>query len=87
MEFAYLSTTTSISPFFTNKEYYLNITVHPEHNIASFQAHNFAIDLNELQSTLKAEISMAQQYYQKSANVQCFLTPDFNVSDKVFVKA
>ena len=38
-EFAYnntLSTTTSVSPFFTNKGYHLNITVHSEYNIASF---------------------------------------------------
>ena len=62
MEFAYNnapSATTSISPLFTNKRYHLNITVHPECNIASSWAHNFAIDLNELQSTLKAEISAA----------------------------
>ena len=62
VEFVYnnvLSTTTSISPFFANKRYYLNITVHSEHDIASFQAHDFTVDLNELQSTLKAEISAA----------------------------
>jgi len=61
-EFAYNnapSTTTSVSSFFANKEYHPNITVHPEHNIASFQASNFTIDLNKLQSTLKAEISVA----------------------------
>jgi len=72
VEFAYSnapSTTTSISPFFVNKGYYPNITVHPEHNIASSQAYDFAIDLNELQSILKAEISTAQQRYQKSADV------------------
>jgi len=71
-KFAYnnaLSATTGVSPFFANKGYYLNITVHPKHDIASSQAHNFVIDLNELQSTLKAEISMAQQYYQKFADV------------------
>ena len=71
-EFAYnnaLSATTGVSPFFTNKEYYLNITIHPKYDIASFQACNFAIDLDELQSTLKAEISTAQQRYQKSADV------------------
>ena len=55
-----LSATTGVSPFFTNKRYHLNITVYPEYNIASFQVHNFAIDLDKLQSTLKAEISMAQ---------------------------
>ena len=62
-EFAYNNTpsaTTSVSPFFTEKGYHPNITVHPEHNIASSWAHNFAVDLNELQSTLKAEIFTAQ---------------------------
>ena len=37
-EFAYnntLSATTDISPFFANKEYHPNITVHSEHDIAS----------------------------------------------------
>ena len=61
-EFAYNnvpSTTTDVSPFFTNKEHYLNITVYPKHNIASFQACDFTIDLDKLQSTLKAEISMS----------------------------
>ena len=32
------STTTSVSPFFANKGYHLNITIHPEYDIASFQA-------------------------------------------------
>jgi len=62
VEFAYnnaLSATTGVSPFFANKRYHLNITVHPKHNIASSQACDFAIDLDELQSTLKAEISAA----------------------------
>jgi len=60
VEFAYnnaSSTTTGVSPFFANKGYYPNITVHPKHDITSSRAHNFAVDLNELQSTLKAEIS------------------------------
>ena len=72
IEFAYnntLSTTTSVSLFFTNKKYHPNITVYPKHNIASFQAYDFTIDLDELQSTLKAEISVAQQHYQKSTDV------------------
>jgi len=90
MEFAYNnapSTTTSAFSFFANKGYHLNITVHPEHDIASFQACDFTIDLDELQSTLKAEISAAQQHYQKSADAQCSPTPDFKVGNKVFVKA
>ena len=90
MEFSYNndpSAIISISPFFANKRYYLNITVYSECNIASFWVYNFAIDLNELQNTLKAEISTAQQYYQKSANAWCSLILNFKVGDKVFVKA
>ena len=66
VEFAYnnaLSATTGISPFFANKGYHPNITVHPERNIASFRAYDFIIDLDELQSTLKFEISVVQQHY------------------------
>ena len=55
-----LGATTSIFSFFANKGYHLNITVHPECNITSFQAYNFAVDLDKLQSTLKAKISVAQ---------------------------
>jgi len=39
VEFTYnntLSATTDVSLFFANKGYYLNITIHPEHDIASF---------------------------------------------------
>jgi len=89
-EFAYsnaLSATTGVSPFFANTRYHPNITVHSEHNIASSRAHDFAIDLDDLQSTLKAKISTAQQHYQKSADVRHSPTPDFKVGDKVFVKA
>ena len=90
MEFAYnnaLSAITGVSPFFANKGYHPNITVYPECDIASSWACNFAIDLNKLQSTLKAEISVAQQRYQKSADARRSPAPDFKVGDKVFVKA
>jgi len=62
MEFSYnntLSATTGVSLFFANKRYHLNITIYPKCNIASFQAYDFTIDLNELQSILKAKISEA----------------------------
>jgi len=65
-EFAYNnapSATTGVSPFFTNKGYHPNITVHPERDIASSRARNFAVDLDKLQSTFKTEISAAQQCY------------------------
>jgi len=63
MEFAYnnaLSATTSVFLFFANKRYHPNITVHPKYNIASSWACNFIVNLDELQSTLTAEISIAQ---------------------------
>ena len=40
-----------------------------------------------LTSILKAEISIAQQYYQKSTHAWHSPTSDFKVDDKVFVKA
>jgi len=89
-EFAYNnapSTTTGVSLFFANKGYHPNITVHPKCDIASSRARDFAVDLDELQSTLKTEISAAQQRYQKSADAQRSPAPDLKVGDKVFVKA
>ena len=88
-EFAYnntLSATTGVSSFFVNKGYHPNITVHAEHDIASSKACDFAIDLDELQSILKTEISTAQQCYQKSTDVRHSPAPDFKVGDKVFVR-
>ena len=89
-EFAYnnaLSATTSVSPFFANKRYHPNITVHPKHDIASSRAYDFTVDLDELQSILKAEISITQQCYQKSTDAWHSPTPDFKVGDKVCIKA
>ena len=56
-EFAYNNTpsaTTSVSPFFVNKRYHPNIIVHPECDITSSWACDFAVDLDELQSILKS---------------------------------
>ena len=66
MEFFYNnapSITTGLSLFFANKRYHPNISVHPKYDIAFFQAYNFAVNLDKLQSILKAEITMVQQYY------------------------
>src|SRR5882724_10947119 len=48
-EFTYnntLSATTGITPFFTNKGYHLNLTIHPEHDLASACACDFVTDLD-----------------------------------------
>jgi len=70
-EFAYNnapSTTTGVTPFFSNKGYYPNLTIYPEQDIASSWAHEFIVDLDELQKTLKEEIAKAQKQYQSSTD-------------------
>ena len=70
-EFAYNNTpsaTTGITPFFANKGYHPNLTVHPEHDLASARACNFVTDLNELHQELRKHILDAQRRYQLSAD-------------------
>ena len=70
-EFAYNnapSATTGISPFSANKGYHPSITVHPECDLASSRAHEFAVDLDELHAALKDHIRQAQSWYQVSAD-------------------
>src|SRR5712664_4594317 len=54
-EFAYNNTpsaTTGITPFFANKGYHPNITVHPERDLASARARDFVTDLDKLHQQL-----------------------------------
>src|SRR5882724_1010653 len=70
-EFTYnntLSATTGITPFFANKGYHPNLTVHPEHNLASACACDFVTDLDELHQQLGQHIANAQHRYQTSAD-------------------
>ena len=52
--------TTGVTPFFANKGYHPNISVHPEQDLASLQAWGFVVDLNELHLQLQKTISTAQ---------------------------
>src|SRR5467141_1685038 len=66
-EFAYKNTpsaTTSITPFFANKGYHLNLTVHPECDLATTCARDFVTDLDKLHYELGKHISEAQCQYQ-----------------------
>ena len=50
-EFAYNnmpSATTGITPFFANKRYHPNLTVHPKHDLASTCVRDFVTDLDKL---------------------------------------
>ena len=54
-EFAYNNTpsaTTKITSFYANKGYHLNLTVHPEQDLASPRALEFVTDLDELHQHL-----------------------------------
>jgi len=89
-EFAYNnvpSATTSVSPFFANKEYHSNLSVYPERDIVSSCAHDFILNLDELQGMLKEEIAKAQRQYQPSTDSCQQQPPDFQVRQLVFVRS
>jgi len=89
-EFAYNnapSATTGVSPFFANKGYHPNISIHPERDLSSTLAHDYAIDLNKLHLFLREEMSLVQKRYQGPADAHRIPTLDFKVGEQVFVKA
>jgi hypothetical protein len=89
-EFAYNnapSASTGTSPFFANKGYHPNITVHPEHKLASQRACEFVVDLDELHAELRSQLSAAQKCYQGPVDRQQTPAPDFKVGKQAFVKA
>src|SRR5882724_2261025 len=51
-----LSATTGITPFFSNKGYHPNITIHPKHNLASACTQVFVTDLNEPHQQLRLHV-------------------------------
>jgi hypothetical protein len=89
-EFAYNNApnaTTGLTPFYANKGYHPSITVHPERDIASTRARDFAVDLDDLHRQLRSYISDAQKRYSTSADKRRAAPPEFKVGDKVFVKS
>ena len=89
-EFAYNNTpnaTTGITPFFANKGYHPNISVHPERDLTSARAREFAVDLDQLHQELRDEILRAQQRYQGPADARRTPPPDFQVGQFVQVRA
>jgi hypothetical protein len=88
-EFAYNnapSETTGVSPFFANKGYHPNLAIHPERDMASARARDFAVDLGELHDNLKVHIAQAQRRYQKGADNRRLTPPDFKIGEKAYVK-
>ena len=70
-EFAYNDTpsvTMGVTPFFANKGYHLNLTVHPEQDLASSCACEFVTDLDKLHKHLQENMATAQLRYQGPAD-------------------
>jgi hypothetical protein len=80
-------TTTGISPFFANKGYSPNLTIHPNCDLALARAQDYVTDLDELHQELRHTILEAQQAYQTSADVHCLPTPEFPIGSFAYVKA
>src|SRR5882672_9519901 len=88
-EFTYNNTpsaTTGITPFFSNKGYHPNLTVHPKCNLASARAHNFVTDLNELHQQLRQHIAEAQHplipndYWPRNSKLEAKYLSRLNIS-------
>jgi hypothetical protein len=89
-EFAYNnapSASTGTSPFFANKGYHPNITVHPECELASQCAREFVVDLDELHAELHSQLSTTQKHYQGPVDRRRTPGPNFKVGEQAFVKA
>src|ERR1700723_1072431 len=81
------SATMGFSPFFANKGYRPNITVHPELEVTSAKAKEFAVNLDDLHQELQTQISKAQKRYQGPTDSRRSVAPDFKIGDFAFVKA
>lgn len=89
-EFTYNNTpsaTTGTSPFFANKGYHPNLTLHPERDIASSRAKDLVVDLDELHQELKSAIAEAQLRYQGPADARRSPAPNFIIGQQAYVKA
>ena len=63
VEFSYnnaLNATTGISPFFANKGYHSNISIHPEQDLTSERAQEYSVDLDSLHQFLCEEMAAVQ---------------------------
>jgi len=89
-EFTYNNTpssTTSMSPFFTNKGYYPNLQVWTVWELTSSAAEMFVADLEEMHAELKQAIAEAQRRYQGLADARQTTAPTFQEGDAVFILA
>ena len=89
-EFAYNNApnaSTGLSPFFANKGYHPSISIHPERDVASSYAKDFAVDLQGLHDFLREQITSAQEYHKVTADRHRIAPPVFNIGDSAFIQA
>src|SRR6201981_2450557 len=89
-EFAYNNApnaTTGVTPFFANKGYHPNISVHPERDLMSVHAQEYSVDLASLHEFLRDEMHLAQEQYQGPADSRRIPAPAFEIGSSAFVKA
>jgi hypothetical protein len=79
--------TTGVSSFYANKGYHPNITVHPEHDLASTRVREFVTDLDKLYQELKKQVTEAQHQYQGPADCWRSPAPGFQVGQHIFINA
>ena len=90
VEFAYNNApdaTTGLSPFYANKGYHPNLSIHPKWDVASTWAWDYVVDLDELHKQLHSHISNVQKWYSASTDKHGTLPPDFKIGDKVFIRS
>ena len=74
-------------PLFLLLGYHPNLTIHPEKELASQRAREFAVDLAELHSELREQMALAQSRYQGPADKRRSPTPDFKIGQQVYLNA
>ena len=87
-EFAYNNTpnaSTGVSPFFANKGYHPALNIHPERDVASLHAREFATNLHKLHLYLADSLKIAQERYQSASDLHCSEPPPINSGDDVFL--
>ena len=89
-EFAYNNApnaTTGVTPFFANKGYHPNLSVHPERDLTSVRAQEYSVNLASLHEFLRDEMRLAQERYQGPADSRRIPAPAFEIGSSAFVKA
>lgn len=89
-EFAYNNApnaSTGLSPFFANKGYHPAVTVHPEKEVASTYARDFAVNLQDLHAYLRDAMAGAQERYKETADRVRQAEPPLAIGSHAFVLA